>query len=78
MSKRNTSARHTKPPREGDRREESPQEANEQHTDLGPKPGAEQDGGESILSGRSREKHPAVPEEAELPPPSGNEAPRKP
>ncbi len=32
---------------------------------LGTKPGGEDDGGESTLSGRSREHHPAVPDEVE-------------
>jgi hypothetical protein len=31
-------------------------------------PGTEDDGGESMLAGRSREHHPAVPEQVELPP----------
>lgn len=33
----------------------------------GDTPGTEEDGGETILSGRSREQHPGIPEQAENP-----------
>lgn len=54
----------------------APQESGPEESDkakLRTTPGKEDDGGESILSGRSREDPPQAAEEAELPPPSAEE-----
>lgn len=58
-------------PKRHDRGEQStePHRKKRKMTDQvsGAVPGSEADGGESVISGRSRERHPAVPEETELP-----------